>query len=179
MDCQQARSDLAVHALGALGAEDRDQVERHLLRCGACRAARAEFGELAGMLSTLRSGPLRTGAATFRAWAAVTGAPPGTGAMVTAHRTGWGCALVLELRGLTGPQTGRLRVLGDNGVRETAAGWSVPADGPGPSRSPEGLRVHGGSSVRLERIMAFEVETAGGRRLLRVPGPARGGGPPP
>jgi anti-sigma-K factor RskA len=50
MSCEEATDLLALDAVGALEASDRDLVERHLVSCAACKHAAAEYADLASLL---------------------------------------------------------------------------------------------------------------------------------
>jgi anti-sigma factor RsiW len=53
-DCAQARNELGVYVLGAIGPGERAQVDRHLAACPCCRA---ELAGLAGLPGLLRRVP--------------------------------------------------------------------------------------------------------------------------
>lgn len=50
MSCEEATDLLALDAVGALEASDRDLMERHLVSCEACKHAAAEYADLASLL---------------------------------------------------------------------------------------------------------------------------------
>src|SRR6266545_7056245 len=50
MECEQVREQIALYAAGALDADERAQVERHLASCDACRRLVDELAEAAGIL---------------------------------------------------------------------------------------------------------------------------------
>lgn len=50
MSCEEATDLLALDAVGALEASDRDLMERHLVSCAACKHAAAEYADLASLL---------------------------------------------------------------------------------------------------------------------------------
>jgi anti-sigma-K factor RskA len=50
MSCEEATDLLALDAVGALEASDRDLIERHLASCAACKHAAAEYADLASLL---------------------------------------------------------------------------------------------------------------------------------
>jgi anti-sigma-K factor RskA len=50
MSCEEATDLLALDAVGALEASDRDLIERHVVTCAACRQAAAEYADLASLL---------------------------------------------------------------------------------------------------------------------------------
>ncbi len=53
----EASELLAVYALDAIDADEREAVESHLVRCGLCRAEVMEHVEVAGLLSSGIAGP--------------------------------------------------------------------------------------------------------------------------
>ncbi len=71
-DCTQARHELGVYVLGAIGPGERAQVDRHLAACPRCRE---ELAGLAGLPGLLRKVPP---AAAMQAWAdEASGSRPG------------------------------------------------------------------------------------------------------
>jgi anti-sigma-K factor RskA len=50
MSCEEATDLLALDAVGALEASDRDLIERHLVSCAACKHAAAGYADLASLL---------------------------------------------------------------------------------------------------------------------------------
>lgn len=50
VSCEEATDLLALDAVGALEASDRDLIERHLASCAACKHAAAEYADLASLL---------------------------------------------------------------------------------------------------------------------------------
>ena len=50
MSCEEATDLLALDAVGALEASDREVVERHVATCAACTHAAAEYADLASLL---------------------------------------------------------------------------------------------------------------------------------
>jgi anti-sigma-K factor RskA len=50
MSCEEATDLLALEAVGALEASDRDTMERHLATCATCTQAAAEYADLASLL---------------------------------------------------------------------------------------------------------------------------------
>lgn len=50
MSCEEATDLLALDAVGALEASDRDLIERHIGTCAACKHSAAEYADLASLL---------------------------------------------------------------------------------------------------------------------------------
>lgn len=50
VSCEEATDLLALDAVGALEASDRDLIERHLVSCSACKHTAAEYADLASLL---------------------------------------------------------------------------------------------------------------------------------
>jgi anti-sigma factor RsiW len=69
-DCAQARKELGVYVLGAIGTAERGQVDRHLAACPRCRE---ELAGLAGLPGLLRRIPEEMAA---QAWIDDTSDPP-------------------------------------------------------------------------------------------------------
>ncbi len=66
MSCEEATDLLALDAVGALEASDRDLVERHVATCATCTQAAAQYADLA----VAAPGRARAGSATRLAFAA-------------------------------------------------------------------------------------------------------------
>ncbi|MCF2525794.1 zf-HC2 domain-containing protein [Yinghuangia soli] len=90
-------------------------------------------------------------------------------AAVALETRGWGSHVGIELRGVYGPLTCNLVVVGKDGRREVVGNWTVPEKGYGVPANPAPLVFHGGTSIPRERIDRFEVDTSDGRVLVTVP----------
>lgn len=53
LDCEQARIELASHALGGLDLCDTEALEGHLRECLPCRAESGEYAEVLGVMATV------------------------------------------------------------------------------------------------------------------------------
>ena len=50
MNCEEANDLLALDAVGALEPSDRDEMERHVATCAACRQLAAQYADVASLL---------------------------------------------------------------------------------------------------------------------------------
>ncbi|NUU21896.1 MAG: RNA polymerase subunit sigma, partial [Streptomycetaceae bacterium] len=93
----------------------------------------------------------------------------GVTGVVALESKGWGSHVGLELRGVQGPLRCSLVAVGKNGEREVVGNWSVPAKGYGVASNPDPLTFHGGTSLPLDQLQEFQVNTFDGRTLVTVP----------
>lgn len=88
-------------------------------------------------------------------------AASGVDAKVTATPTGWGTALRIQLSGVPRGERCSLVVVAAGGERESVAKWKVDYEG--------GVDVDGSTDLTLPEVVAFDVVTKDGRRLVRIP----------
>jgi anti-sigma factor RsiW len=93
----------------------------------------------------------------------------GASAVVGVSDKGWGSAVDLKLTGVRGPLTCSLLAVDRSGHAQTVATWSVPNAGYGTAAQPAPLTVHGASGLHTGQIGHFDVRTADGTLLVRVP----------
>ena len=135
-DCAQARNELGVYVLGAIGPGDRAQVDRHLAVCPRCRE---ELAGLAGLPGLLRKVPPDV---AMQAWADDTSdrrpGPPldrliGRMSRIRLRRrlTAAAAALVIGLAAATGLQVLHARLGGTSPA--AAPRWIDTNTGDGPA----------------------------------------------
>jgi len=101
------------------------------------------------------------------------GTDPATGvrAEVTLRGVGWGSTVQLRLSHVSGPLTCSLVVVGNNGQRQVASTWAVPAgEYGGDGSTPSVLGVSGAVGLAPTEVARLEVVTASGQRLVSVQG---------
>jgi hypothetical protein len=84
------------------------------------------------------------------------------------ERKGWGTALTIEVANVSPGHTCALVAVGRDGVRETAATWTVPKGGYREGNTKRSLTVNGAVGLQVAEIDRFEVVTPEGEQLLTV-----------
>ncbi|MGW7545254.1 hypothetical protein ACWGKQ_29725 [Streptomyces sp. NPDC054770] len=93
----------------------------------------------------------------------------GIAASIEPQRTGWGTRVLLELSGVSGPQSCSLVAVSHDGKEETAFTWQVPEGGYGlPGSAKERLLGTGGVGIPPGEVTSYVIRTAQGKQLLSI-----------
>jgi len=131
----------------------------------ALLAAGFLVGLASGARFTVPAAPAPAPSAAPRAVFAATDPGTGVSARVGVLDKGWGSEVDLWLTGVTGPQRCELVGVTRDGTELVALTWGVP---PGEGGTPP-LVARGGLASGRVALDRFEVRTASGRVLVRVP----------
>ncbi len=94
----------------------------------------------------------------------------GVHAAVSFAGVGWGTKLTVAVGGVRPGEECSLVAVGSDGGRETAASWQIPPTGY--PRDTGMISVPGAVAMHPDKIRHYEIVTASGERLLKIPAQA-------
>jgi anti-sigma factor RsiW len=181
------KTSLGAYVLGALDERERDRVDEHVASCSRCREelealipvraylARLAPEELEGAEAPALLErpveapklPVRRRVLAADARASVVDARTGVRASVAAASRPWGTELRVRMSGATPGERCRLIARARDGRSDVAATWWTTYGG--------SAEVTGAAAIPAADLVALDVVTATGRRLVHVPMNQAGG----